>query len=320
MNDSTVLCRRFFLQSLGGLVAVSALPSLADDPSSFPARGKWERLALAYQHVKAGATRPFSLLHISDTHLTAAYPHEAEVKQTLMARRTQTFGGRQEEALRDSLAWAKENVDFVLHTGDIIDWQSEANFDLVRKYFGADMFGTLGNHEFSRNMWLEKSKQTNEYKSLSVDVLRKIYPFDLRLASRVVNGVNFVSMDDVYGYVDRDQTALFRAEVQKGLPIILCLHVPLYTPAIWRASCKFWRRAGKKHVSDAIPNVAGDYARQTADSVTREFIAYLKTEPLLKCVLAGHLHITVQDRFSPTAMEYVIGGNFLFHGQEILVS
>ena len=34
--------------------------------------------------------------------------------------------------------------------------------------------------------------------------------------------------------------------------------------------------------------------------------------------LGGHLHLTVQERFSPTAMQYVIGGNFLFHGQEVL--
>ena len=41
---------------------------------------------------------------------------------------------------------------------------------------------------------------------------------------------------------------------------------------------------------------------------------------LLKGILAGHLHITVQDRFSPTAMQYVVGGNFMFHGQEITFS
>jgi hypothetical protein len=29
------------------------------------------------------------------------------------------------------------------------------------------------------------------------------------------------------------------------------------------------------------------------------------------------LHITAQDRFSPTATQYVVGGNFLFHGQEV---
>ncbi len=33
-------------------------------------------------------------------------------------------------------------------------------------------------------------------------------------------------------------------------------------------------------------------------------------------ILAGHEHFTMQDRFSPTATEYVVGGNFFFHGEE----
>ena len=28
--------------------------------------------------------------------------------------------------------------------------------------------------------------------------------------------------------------------------------------------------------------------------------------------------IAVQERFSPTAMQYVVGGNFMFHGQHVL--
>ena len=49
------------------------------------------------------------------------------------------------------------------------------------------------------------------------------------------------------------------------------------------------------------------------------FIAYLKTEPLLKAILAGHEHVMVQDRFSPTAEEFVVGGNFMFAAREVLV-
>jgi hypothetical protein len=51
-----------------------------------------------------------------------------------------------------------------------------------------------------------------------------------------------------------------------------------------------------------------------------DFAAYLKAQPLLKGILAGHLHIDIQDRFSPTAMEFLVGGNFLFHGEEITIS
>ena len=322
------ITRRGFIRNglaMGGLAAVSSLPVLADDPTLFPGRGQYERLVLAYNHVKVGATKPFSILHISDTHFTAAYPHEDAKKQELKRKRTQTFGGRQEEALRDSLAWAKKNVDYVLHTGDLIDWQSEANFALVKKYYGeaaGTLFGSVGNHEYSPDMWLSEVKERREeaFKDLTRDKVKAAYPFDIVFNSTVVNGVNFVTMDDVYGYVTPNQVVKFRAEAAKGWPIVLCMHVPFLTDGIWLAHEKFWRDAGKKFTSDAEPPARGDRKVQLEDPATRDFIAYLKTEPLLKAILAGHLHITVQERFSPTAIQYVVGGNFMFHGQEMLFS
>jgi len=315
------LSRRAFLgrgMALGGIVAVSSLPAFAeDDPALFPERGRFERLSMAYHHIHAGATKPFSVLHISDTHLTAAYPHEDEKKQKLKARRSRTFGGRQEEALRDSLAWAKQHVNYVLHTGDLIDWQSEANFDLVRKYYGEGgkmMFGCLGNHEHSGNMWLDdKTEKPNAEKVRSL--LETAYPFDTTFASTVINGVNFITLDDAPGTVTPAQVERFKAEVEKGLPIILCMHVPFTTPHIWRAATRFWTKTNFLAIPDATR-----YEPNVKDPTTRDFIAYLKTQPLLKGILAGHLHITVADRFSPTAVQYLVGGNFLFHGAEITIT
>ena len=113
--------RTFFkrVAGAGALIATSQLPLLAEDnPAVFPKRGRYERLSLSYATVEIGLEKPFSVLHISDTHLTAAYKHENEKKHQLHEKRTTTFGGRQEEALRDALAWAKEHVDYVVHTGD----------------------------------------------------------------------------------------------------------------------------------------------------------------------------------------------------------
>ena len=316
--------RRDFLRlsalSAGTVVATSALPSFADDPSVFPKRGGAERLVLAYQHIPIGLKEPFSILHISDTHLSAAYPTEADGadKMKSMERRTRTFGGRQEEALRDSLAWAKDNVDYVLHTGDLIDWQSEANFDLVKKYYGSTMFGSMGNHEFYTYLPGEKHTWQEPFKERSWQLLKENYPIDARFSAKVINGVNFICLDDVFGTVQPDQVERFRAEAGNGLPMILCMHVPFHTPAIWRASAKFWHRSGKFGAASVAPDARGDYKRQLEDPVTRDFIAYLKGEPLLKGILTGHLNITVQDRFSPAAMQYVVGGNFMFHGEEVL--
>lgn len=79
-----------------------------------------------------------------------------------------------------------------------------------------------------------------------------------------------------------------------------------------------WDRKSMKFTSSAVPVADGARKVQMTDPVTRDFIAYLKSEPLLKAILAGHLHFTMQDDFSPTAKQYLVGGNFMFHGQEIL--
>jgi hypothetical protein len=270
--------------------------------------------------VKIGLEKPFSILHISDTHLCDVYEHEPRCKRDFGRVRTRTFGGRMEEALRDSLSWAKSNVDAVLHTGDLIDFQSEANYDLVRKYFGqaGNMFGCAGNHEYQRRTEGDRIFNTSAYNSLSAAELQKVFPFDLRFQSTEVMGINFISMEQTYGFVTADQVERFHAEVKKGLPMVLCMHVPFMTDEIWRAGRKFWARTGSKYRSAALAAAAGDYKRQIEDPVTSSFVAYLKKEPLLKAICAGHLHITIDDAFSPTAREFLVGGNFLFHGREIL--
>jgi len=306
----------------GALVATSSLPAFASNKNEhtiFSERGRYERLLISYSILKIGVEHPFSVLHISDTHLAEAFQEDGDKKLDLMSRRNRTFGGRQEEALADTLAWAKDNVDYIVHTGDLIDWQSKANYDLVKKYFGERMTGSLGNHEFSQMGTGEvPESNTEEFKDLTREKVQEVYPFDVRFCSQIVEGVNFITLDDVYGYVVPSQVELFREEVKKGLPIVLCMHVPFYTDDLWRASRRFWEHPGEKFTDASVPPPGGDYKIQTTDPVTRDFIAYLKTEPLLKAILAGHEHYTMQDRFSPTAMEYVVGGNFFFHGEELM--
>ena len=312
--------RRQFIGGMSGLIASSALPgckSVTGD-EFFAKRGKFERLAVAYAHVHIGLAKPFSVLHISDTHLTAAYEDEPVAQCGMAAMRTQTFGGRQETALASSLDWAGRNVDYVLHTGDLIDFQSRANFDLVRKYYGDTMFGSMGNHEFYSYLPDEKHTWQEPFKNRSWLILKEAYPVDARFSSKVVNGVNFICLDDVFGTFQPDQVERFHAEAKKGLPIILAMHVPILTDEIWRWTMRFWRQSNTKYRDAAVPPPNGDYTRQLNDPVSRDFVAYLRSEPLLKGLLVGHQHVTMEDRFSPTAMQYAIGGNFLFNGREVL--
>ena len=321
--------RRRFLAGLGSLAATATLPVQGKEAgvdSIFANRGRYERLSLDYVHLRIGLSKAFSALHISDTHLAAAYPQEPEGRQKLKKAAMRVFGGRQEEALRDSLAWARDNADYVIHTGDLIDYPSEANYDLVRKYFGANVLGSVGNHEFAPDAWPDPSPNPNEaFVGQRRKALSRAYPFNVEFQATVANGVNFVTLDDVYGTVTERQAAMFEAEAKKGLPIILCMHVPIYSDEIAIASYKYWMRGdwktpSLKFTSASVPEPNKTRRAQMEDSVTREFVAALRSERLLKAILVGHEHFSMRDVFSPTACQYIVGGNFMFHGREFLFS
>jgi hypothetical protein len=102
-----------------------------------------------------------------------------------------------------------------------------------------------------------------------------------------------------------------------GKPIVLCMHVPFYTPGICRAGKRWW----KKGTDATNPELnLPDFGRQKSDPTTCAFVEHLKSEPLLKGILSGHLHMFAEDRFSPTAMQHVAAGNFSFAAQLVNVT
>ena len=325
LNSNQATGRRGFLKGAcvaGFMVATAELPAVESARFVVGRRGAHSRLAMSYAVVDIGLAKPFSVLHISDTHLACAYPDEHPDKVAAAARRSQGFGARQEESLAETLEWARHNTDYVIHTGDLVDFQSRANFDLVRKYWGEAMFGSVGNHEFYSYVKSEGIGRSEEFKGRSWKLLRDSYPVNPRFASRVVNGVNFVALDNVFGAVQPDQVEMFKVEVKKGLPIVLCMHVPIMTPCVALATHKYWRCVGKKFAGRPDPSIppkeGGDLWNQLNDPTTAGFIAYLKQEKLLKAILSGHEHLTMEERFSPTAVQYLVGGNFMFVARELL--
>lgn len=291
-------------------LALSALPVLADG-----ATGK--KLSVRGVVIEAGAAKPFSVLHISDTHLTAVYPNEDEWKHEMSRADTPIFGAKQEAALAEAIAYAKAHCQFLLHTGDLIDFVSEANLDLAKRYLPPGCIGALGNHEYSHYGWLVKKAGTaGPGREETRRMLSKFYSFRLPMAAKECQGVVFVAIDDADGTVSHEQIEMFRRIVQYGRPIILCMHVPFYTSGICRTGKRWW----KKGADEANPELnLPDFERQRSDPATRDFIASLKREPLLKGILSGHLHMFAEDRFSPTAMQHVTGGNFSFAGQMVRV-
>lgn len=294
--------RRDFLKFGAGACLASSL--LDFDLSGFPkavADEALSNLKVVDHTLKIGATKPFTAIHISDTHLTFADERETERKQKLAKDRLRYFG-KSEMNLRAAVTYAKEKDAVLLHTGDMVDFLSDKNFEFVSAFYAEDgmvpHFVSSGNHEFSH--YLGEAKEDEAYKMQSFDRVQKAFPNDLRFCSRVINGVNFVAFDDVYYYVADDIIERFEKEIEKGLPIVTMCHVPFYTPELYRFMIE--ERKERSSYTMGTPD--------TKNENTLKFLEWLKTQPLMKAHICGHLHVNHVAPFSEYARQYVVGGNF----------
>ena len=308
--------RREFLTLGAGAVLAAELPVLAAKRAPLPP------LRLEAIEIPVGASKPFGAIQVSDTHIVRVDARDNERKMKLAAGRG--FAPWGEHYLDEAIVLAKARGDLLLHTGDLIDFVSAANLDFAAVHFAAgDWFVSSGNHEFSR--YVGEAKEDEEYKRGSYARVQDAYPNDLTFSSRIVNGVNFVAIDDVYYNVTEAQHALFVKEVEKGLPIVLLCHVPFYGPKLYEyvmkatggkcayvtgapLSCTSAYEAGKTYPPGQEWRHRG--VQQKTDRPTADFLAWLKEQKLLKAVLCGHLHHSFHERFSATAMQHVCSATF----------
>ena len=270
-------------------------------------------LNVVRRSVDVGAEHPFRVMHISDTHLAFCDTRDGDRKRNL-AIRQHAMMRHGEHYLDEAIAFAKSQEAVLMHTGDLIDFTSEANFDAAREHMaGHGFFVCSGNHEFSQ--YLGEAKEDATYKAQSYNSVQASFPNDLTFANTVIHGVNFVAVDNVYYNFTEGQLVRFEEEVAKGLPIVLLCHVPLYTPTLFERQLK--ATGGYSAYLCGAPAcelARGDRKRaeqQSADKPTLEFVKRIRKEPLVKAILCGHVHRPEQDRFSPTAMMHVAGANYM---------
>ena len=150
--------------------------------------------------IAVGAAQPFCALHASDTHLTLADERDDVRKQALAAGRLPCFPAA--EACLDALtAQALEEDVPVLYTGDLSDFVSAANLDRMRRFTDTvDCFMAAGNHEFS--LYVGEAWEDAAYRAQSLDRVQTAFKNDIRFASRVIHGVNFVALDNSYYLIE----------------------------------------------------------------------------------------------------------------------
>lgn len=279
-------------------------------------------LKVTRHEVAVDAVKPFTALHISDTHLSLVDLVDGKPSPRNAEGRRKAFPNA-EDGLRAAFAYAREHDDMMIHTGDLIDYVSKGNLAAAAKWRDESRGGilTAGNHEYCQMVGDGKTED-EAYKAESRARVQAAYPDNLLFASRVINGVNFVSFDNIYYYVPAGVPEMFEVEAAKGLPMVLCCHVPFYTEAIYHAVTRGhseWPPYLCGVPDYIIDGVKDPYRRrqQRADERTKAFSERIMREPLVRAILCGHLHWPHISEITPGVKQYCVGANFKFEAFEL---
>ena len=248
--------------------------------------------------IDAGAEISFTVLHTSDTHLTLCSETDtAEVKEK-SKKRTKRFKNLQETKLNKAASMAKEKGYYLVHTGDIMDFPTDANIERAKAFFEAtDCLYVPGNHE-------PEDKESDYYKKLNA-----AYRYDIDFYCQEINGVNFVGIDNSDHQITEEQFLKLKEVVAQGKPIILLVHAPLYTKELYDASVVDDGSAYLMAVPETLMKnyPAEKYAQQRADETTYAAYDYIVSRDCIKGILCGHLHIDFETKVAGRIPQYVVG-------------
>ena len=269
--------------------------------------------------IKIGIEKPFRILHVTDTHLCMANERDDLRKQQLAVNRAKAFEGNTPgccmEYFKQGCDFAREQGALLVHTGDLFDFVSEKHLEIAPQLFSMtdDYFMAVGNHEYS--LYVGEAFEDETYKLQSFDKVQASMPrWNLRFDSRIVNGVNLIAIDNVYYDFSAQALEFLKAEAEKGLPMILFFHTPLYTPDIYDEAMN------KRHQSscdvvgvpiELMQNYSDHrFRQQVCTPQTRKFIDYMLSLDLVKAVVAGHMHFSHESALENGVMQYVTGGQY----------
>ncbi len=248
-----------------------------------------------------GLQKPVKFLHMTDTHIT----RDSEKENG----RAAVFGTTEEQIdsyCFQAIEYAKENNIPIIHTGDLLDYITKENFEFMDKYFSdVDYLFAPGSHEYihlvpgSKEHMDWRAAGFSENDAFKVEQIKLVAPHfknNLYFDSKQVGEVNFVVWDVCYSRITEGQFECLKAEVAKGHPIVLGMHIPIHADDINNlegtsprerlcSSPELQLAYAKEH---NIPNPE-EYVRYF-DDTTWSAIEYIKNEPLIKLVLCGHQH------------------------------
>ena len=272
-------------------------------------------LNLVKSSLEIGLEKPVKLLHATDTHICDLDERDDERRWHIL-RNDDVQKTRQN--LRETIDYANEHCDMLVHTGDLYSLISPRSMEVSREFLDTcnNYLYIAGNHEFSR--YGGEAWEDTAYKMTNYQSVRRILREDILFSSKEVGGVNIVGIDNGYYQVEKWQLWRLQQEVKKGLPIVLAMHVPLFEQSLYERSieqaivevhytCAHLMGCDEEHLQFYHNEFREVQQRPTDD--TLRFIDYVYSEPLIKCALTGHIHFHYESTLPGGIVQYVTAKN-----------
>lgn len=270
--------------------------------------------------IHIGLPAPVRLLHVTDTHLTGVDAQDDARKHALAERFADC---RQEALLQEQIAYAAQRCDLLVHTGDLMDFVSHANTEKARAVLKNEkIFFIAGNHDYSQ--YVGEAWEDNAYRMNSVMQMGGGLGVPMFFNAREVGGINIVGIDNSYYRFADWQLWRLRREADKGLPILLAIHDPLFEQTLYDhyfalnpdGDCAYLVGCDEVHLLRY-----GEFraVQQRPDEPTMRMIDYIRQEPRIKAILSGHLHFSFESMLTPTLPQFVTGGGYAGVAREITI-
>lgn len=248
---------------------------------------------------KVGLEQPVRILHITDVHLTEADEYDDDETKELMLKRKASFAAHSDNAplttneyFAEAIRLAEELGALLVVTGDVIDIHSHGNVaEFHRIADGHDMMFAPGGHETQKRIRRTMEEEYPYWETVRPQIEAEFPEFDFLFESRVINGLNIITVDNSLDYFAKETLERFRKELDRGLPIILFMHDPMHDGRL--------NATEKTH-----PNV-----RLTEEDyrISHEMIDLINSHELVKATFSGHAHIN-EERIHEGKPDFVTAG------------
>lgn len=260
-----------------------------------------------------GLSNDYQFLYISDTHMvTVGDTDTADVNSYASSRLPMFVNEAGMTSARQFSGWismANEmEVDALLMGGDIIDCPSDSNINFLAAQLSnlnVPYLYTLGNHDWTLPWAYLNDHAENYYRPLFAPYTDGNTAFHvLRL-----DGLNIAAIDNSSDQINPAVLEPLSELLSEGTPVILLLHVPLYSDELAAKATETW--------GNPIVLGEGGIAPNETSAAFLDMI-YAEDSPVA-AVLSGHVHFSAETILPGGIPQYVADGGYKGKGLVINV-